>query len=148
MSARQRGQESIIRFSVDGQVAKGSFAKITDFSAKPRTDIVEDDFLGETESDLDIQHHGWDFSFSVQNIDSATLEYLHDIISREQGRIRHPQITMTVMHLYREAGAEDKVQVFHQCFLKVDEHGFGGRKERTKTTFSGKCKTADLLNAA
>lgn len=144
MSQRQRGQEVQILFTVDGQEQKGSWLKVTDWSLKPRTDIVEDDFLGETESDLDIQHHGFDYSFSIQNQDSKALEYIDLYVDREQKRLRHPVITMTVMHLYREVGATDRVQVFQTNVMKVDEIGVPGRKERTKSTFSGKCKTADL----
>jgi len=147
MSARQRGQEVFVRFTVDGVIMGGSWSKMTDWSLKPRTDLVEDDFLGEIESDIDIQHHGYDVSFSAQNKDEKLLEFLMDITDREAARLRHPRIIMTVMHFYREAGAKDKTQSFSDLVLKVDEHAFGGRKDRTKTTFSGKCKTMSLAAA-
>jgi hypothetical protein len=144
MSQRQRGQEVEILFTVEGQEQKGSWLKITDWSLKPRTDIVEDEFLGESETDLDIQHHGYDYSFSIQNQDSAALEYMALIVDRELKRLRHPVVTMTVLHLYREVGAKDRIQVFQTNVMKVDEIAVGGRKERTKAVFSGKCKTSDL----
>lgn len=147
MSARQRGQEVQIRFSIDGVPQTGSWLKIMDWTLTPRIDISEDPFLGETEDDLDIQYHGVDFKFSVQNKDAKTLEFFHDLISREHDRLTPARITMTVLHLYRESDAEDKIQVYPNALIKVDEHAFGSRKDRTKTSFSGKAKRADLLAA-
>lgn len=147
MSARQRGQEVQIRFSIDGQPQTGSWLKIQDFTITPRTDITEDDFLGEVETDIDIQHHGFDFKFSIQNKDSVALDFLHDMITREQNRNRPANITMTVLHLYREDDATDKVQVYPQALFKIDEHGFASRKDRTKTSFSGKCKRPRLTGS-
>ena len=60
MSQKMRGEEAVIKISVDGIQQSGTMIKVTDFTATPRTDINEDDYLGEAETDLDIQHHGWD----------------------------------------------------------------------------------------
>ncbi len=90
MSLRQRGQEVTLRVAVDGQVLAGSMLKVEDFTATPRTDLNEDDFLGETESDLDIQHqfkyqykfnisvniHFLNKSLNVHEFDLSLHEYL------------------------------------------------------------------------
>jgi len=146
MSARQRGQETQVLFNIDGTPKKGSWLKVTDWSLKPRTEILEDDFVGETESDLDIMHHGHDWSFSIQNEDVEAIDYMTDVIFREQQRKAHPKITMTVLLNYRKPGATNAALVCHQVFLKVDELGAPGRKERTKTVFSGKFKKLDKIN--
>jgi hypothetical protein len=147
MSQRIRGAEVTIRISVDSETQEGSFFKVTEFTSTPRTDLVEEDFLGELESDLDIQHHGWDFSFTIQNEDQAPLEFLSTIVDREQNQESHPDITMTVIYAYREPGASNRVEVYHDVFLKVNEQGFAGRKEYVTTGFEGKCKRRSLLSA-
>lgn len=147
MSQRIRGAEVTIRLTVDGELQEGSFFKVTEFTSTPRTDLVEEDFLGELESDLDIMHHGFDFAFSVQNQDEVTLEFLSTIISREQNQDAHPDITMVVIYSFREAGATNKVEVYHDVFLKVNEQGFSSRKDYVTTGFEGKCKRRSLLTA-
>lgn len=147
MSLRIRGQEVTVRVVVDGEVQPGSFFKVTEFTTAMRTDINEEPFLGELEDDLDIQHHGFDFSFTVQNEDAATLEFLSTIIGREQNAEQHPDITLTVIYNYREPGVQDRVEVFHDVFLKVNEQSFGGRKEYVTTSLEGKAKRRSLLFA-
>jgi len=140
MSARTRGQEATVRVAVDGQIQPGSFFKVNDFTVTPRTDLVEKDYLGELETDIDIQHHGFDFAWSVDNQDELPLNFLSDIVDREQNQERHPDITITVIYAYREAGAVNQAEVYHDVFLKVAEQGFAGRKEYLTTGFEGKCK--------
>lgn len=147
MSARIRGQEATVRITVDGQVQRGSFFKVTDFEVTPRTDLTEEGYLGETEDDIDIQHHGFDFSFSVDNEDEGPLEFLSDIVEREADRQAHPSITVLVIYAYRKQGARNKVEVYHDCFMKLATQGFGGRKEYVKTSFEGKSKRRSLMNA-
>lgn len=147
MSARIRGQEITVRVAVDGQVQEGSFFKVTEFSTTMRADITEEPFLGELEDDLDFQHHGFDFSFSVQNEDAKTLEFLSEIIDREQEALAHPDITITVIYNYRNSDVQDRVEVYHDVFLKVNEQSFGGRKEYVTTSFEGKAKRRSLLTA-
>lgn len=147
MSLRARGQEVTIRIAVDGQVQEGSFFKVTDFTVTPRTDLKEESFLGELEDDLDIQHHGFDMGFSIQVQDGKALEFLSTIIDREQAQSAHPDITFTVIYSFRERGAGNKVEVYHDVFMKVDEQGFSGRKEYLNTKFSAKAKRRSLITA-
>jgi len=147
MAKRIRGQEVTIRIAVDGETLTGSFLKCTEFSSTVRSDIVETDFLGELETDLDFQHHGFDFSFSVQEEDSQALDYLNKIIELEQQARQHPDITVTVIHQYRDPSERTKVEVFHDCYLKVNESGFSGRKEFVTHSFEGKAKRRSLMTA-
>lgn len=146
MSARIRGQEVSARFSVDGQPQTGSWHKLTDFTVTPRAEIMETDFIGEDRSDLDFHHHGFDISFSVQNQDAKTLEFLSTLVDRQDQRSPHPNIVMTVIYSFREPGVRDKAEVYQDLFLKVDEFGFGGRKEYVTTRFSGKAKDRSLIS--
>ena len=147
MSARIRGQEVTIRIAVDGQIQDGSFFKVEDFEIAPRADIKETDFLGEDETDLDFQHHGFDFRFSVHHQDQKVLDFLSTIISRHEDHLRHPEITMTVIYDYREPSAEPQFEEYHSMFLRPTSTGFKGRKEYVTSDFEGKCKKRSQLAA-
>lgn len=145
MSQRIRGQEVTIQVIVDGDVKKGTFTKATNFNLTPRTDIVETPFLGEVEDDLDIQHHGYDFDFELQQLDSKAYDLLQEIVGREQDRLAHPNINIVVTMAYRSLSEPSKTFVMEQCFMKMDSLGFGGRKDYVATKFSGKCKVVTTI---
>ena len=146
MSQRIRGQEVTLRVAVDGQTQRGSFFKVTEFTVTARTDLPEEDFLGELESD--IQHHGFDMEFTVQHQDQAVLDYLSTIIQREQDALQHPKITITVTYTYRgEAGATDQVEVYHDVYLKPNDTVMSGRKEYVTSSFMAKCKKRSQVAA-
>lgn len=147
MSSKMRGQEATIRIAVDGVIQEGSMFKVTDFTATPRTEINEDDYLGEKETDLDIQHHGWDVGFSIDYQDAAAIDFTENIIDHEINNEAHPVIVITVIYTFREPGQRGKILVYHGVYLKQDEETIGGRKEKVKGKFSGKCKKRQVLNA-
>ncbi len=147
MSQKMRGEEATIKIAVDGIVQGGTMIKVTDFTATPRTDISEDEYLGEQESDLDIQHNGWDGSFSVDYQDAVAIDLCETIIEREQEHTAHPSITITVIYTFREPGARGRIAVYRGCFMKQSEEGFGGRKEKVKGKFEFKCKRRSMLRA-
>lgn len=147
MSQRIRGQEQTIRIQIDGQVQAGSFFKLTEFTSTPRTDLVEESFLGELEDDIDIQHHGWDMSFTVQILDSLVLQFQQQIIEREQNALPHPDITLTVITRFRDPTIDNQVEVYHDVFLKVNETSMSGRKDYVTASFEAKAKRRSLLQA-
>lgn len=147
MTQRIRGQEITVRLAVDGQIQTGSFFKVSEFTATMRTDINEEPYLGELEDDLDIQHHGFDLALSIHVEDERHLDFIQEIVSREQNRQAHPDITMTVIYAFRESGATDKVVVYHDCFLKADEESMAGRKEYVSVNLTGKAKRRSTLSA-
>jgi len=146
VALKTRGSGATIKIAVDGEVQSGSMIKVRDFTATPRTTINEDDYLGELETDLDIQHHGWDVGFSIDTTDDAAINYTDDLIAREQAHARPAEITITVIYTFTDPSIRGRVAVFHAGFLKQDEETFGGRKEIVKGKFSGKFKRRDLLN--
>jgi len=148
MSQRIRGQEATLRLSVDGQVINGSMFKVKDFDFTPRQDIVETEFCGEDETDLDFQHHGFDVSFSVDVLDAATIDLLTKIVNRELSHLAHPTIVLTVMYTFREgalAGGGRVVSYHTNFILKQGAEGAGGRKEYVSVKYEGKCKKRDVL---
>lgn len=147
MSRRQRGQEVNAGISVDGEDQIGSWLKITDLTITPRTELVEDDFLGEAETDIDQQHNGYDIKFSAHNQDARFLGFEVELAARERDHQAPQRVNITLLNYYREPGEDPVNLICHNVILKMDDHGFGGRKDRTKTTFSGKFKRMDLLPA-
>jgi hypothetical protein len=146
MSQKIRGEEVAIRIAVDGVVQGGSLFKLTDFSATPRTELTEDEYLGEAESDIDIQHHGWDLAFSFDHQDSVGIDLCEEIIGAEMAHQAHPNVTITVIYTYREPGARGKMAVYQKVFLAPKEESVGGRKEKVKGKFEGKCKKRSILS--
>lgn len=146
MSLRTRGQEATIRVTVDGESQDGSWFKVKDFTATPRQDISEEDYLGELESDLDIQHHGFDLSFTVDIQDRKIIDYITKVISREQAQQAHPDITLTVIYAFRGDNGRPVAESYRNVFLKVNDMSAGGRKEYISSSFEGKCKRRSVLD--
>lgn len=145
MSLRIRGQEATIRVTVDGDTQDGSWFKVKDFTATPRQDITEEDYLGELESDLDIQHHGYDLGFSVDIQDRKVIDFITNIVDREQSQQAHPAITINVIYAFRADNGNPVAESFYDVFLKVNETSVGGRKEYISASFEGKAKKRAVL---
>lgn len=141
MSQRIRGQEATIQVIVDGDLQAGSFTKVVNFNLTPRTDLQDSAFLGETEDDIDINHHGFDFDFEIHHQDSKAFRLLQTIVGREQDHLAHPNVNVVVVIAYRSLTEPALSFVLEKAFLKMDTYQFGGRKEYVQSKFSGKCKT-------
>lgn len=140
MSQRIRGKEATVQLVVDGDLKGGSFVKVTEFDLTPRTDIVEQAFVGEVEDDLDINHKGYDFTFSTHMQDSKTIKLFLAIVDRERARKAHPAINLVVTFQYRSATEPAETIVLENCFMKMDSAKIGGGNEYIATPWSGKCK--------
>lgn len=145
MSQRIRGQEATIQVIVDGNLQAGSFTKVMNFNLTPRTDLVDTPFLGEVEDDLDIQHHGYDFDFEIQHQDSKAYTLLQQIVQNEQQHLAHPNVNVVVTIAYRSLTEPALTFVLEQCFIKLDNYTFGGRKEYVNSKFTGKCKVVNTI---
>lgn len=145
MSARIRGQEVTIRLAIDGQPQiSNSWVKATEFTSTPRTDLTEEPFLGELEDDLDIQHHGFDLSFTLQIQDGAVIDFLEDIIRNEQRRRPHPDIVVQVVYNFRQPDTPSRIEIYRGVFLKVNEQSFSGRKDFVTFSIEGKAKRKEV----
>jgi hypothetical protein len=145
MSMRVRGQECSLNIIVDGDMKGGSFVKVTNFNVTPETEIVNTDFIGEIESDLDIHHSGFAFDFEVEYQDSNPITVMELIVERERMRLPHPDINLVATFKYRSLAGIPGVIVLEHCFMKLDNITVGGRKDYVKSKFSGKCKTCPQL---
>ncbi len=145
MSERIRGQETTLQVLVDGEQLSGSFTKVSDFKLTPRTDLSDSPFLGETEDEPDIQHHGYDFSFSTHEMDNKAVQLLMNMVARLTAGLPVQVINLVVIKRYRDPAAGTAAQVLQQCMLKLDGQDFGGRKDYIKNSFTGKCRTMRVL---
>ena len=154
MSARIRGQEATIRITVADEFAaafgifgqlEGSFFKVRDFTLTPRTDLVEESYLGEKFDDLDVIHHGYDFSFTVDELNEQVLNFLSLITFKEADNLPPPIIGVSVGYIYREIGVPPQTEQLIDCVLKLAERTIGGRKEYIQNSFEGKAKVRAVL---
>jgi hypothetical protein len=145
MSARIRGQEAVVSFAVAGiGPLSGSFTKIKDFTATPRTDLVETDYLGETFTDLDVQHQGWDFSFTLDEEDGKSLEYIAQLMSNEENNVAPASVMMQVVFNYRKSGEATKSMTFSDVVMKANDINLSGRKDYISSSYEGKAKRCDI----
>jgi len=141
MSTRIRGQEVTGQLVVDGKLLLGSFAKMESFSWKPNADLNASDFVGETTSEPDLQHHGYDFDFTIHELDNQAAQiYLKLVAALEAGAVL-PAINFVVIKSYRDPSVPLTTLVFQDVKLKLNSQDIGGRKDYVKNAFSGKCRT-------
>lgn len=141
MSNRIRGQETTLQVVVNGQIQGKSFAKVENFKWSPRQDLTDNDFLGETESEPDVMHHGYDMSFSIHEEDNSAVEQvLLQLVATLTAGVQQPDITLTFIKRYRDPALGTKTLVFPKVVLKMDSQEAGSRKDYLKSMFSGKCR--------
>jgi len=146
MANRIRGSEITLRVAVDGELQDGTFFKVTEFTRTERGDLNEEGFLGEAQDDIDYQHHGWDFAFTLQVKDAKALNFLTEIVRRDAAGESHPDITLTVIYKFRGGGVQNIAEVYHDVFLRQPEGGFSGRKDYITQNFEGKCKEREQMS--
>lgn len=137
---RSRGQEETIKIIIDDDEKGGTFARVLDFDHTPRTDLTETDFLGESESEIDTQHHGHDFAFNVHESDDKAIALLEQIANACAAGVAVPNVTIIRITKYRTQGVPSKSTSFLNAQVKLDKRTTSGRKEYIKNAFSGKCK--------
>jgi hypothetical protein len=141
MSDRIRGQETTLQVVVDGQLQAGSFAKVEDFEWNPKQDLTDSDFIGETESEPDFMHHGFEMKFTIHEKDNSAVEnVLQGLIDANVAGLPMPKVNLVFIKRYRDPSIPTKTLVFQTVRIKFDSQKAGGRKDYLKTSFSGKCK--------
>lgn len=141
MSLRIRGQEVFVQAVVDGVLLQGSFTKVNDFKLTPKADLTESDFLGETETEPDVMHHGYDFSFTIHEMDNTAFQVWNQIVSSLTAGTTLPTVNLVVIKRYRDPGVKPVTMTLQNARIKLDSQDYGGRKDYVKTSWSGKCRT-------
>lgn len=145
MAGRIRGAEKTVRITIDGQGGEGTWFNITDFSKTERADLTETEHVGKNRDAVDYQHHGWDFSFTVEPEDDASLAFMQSVIARQDLVADHPTITITIMTQYRGSPGGVSVEALYDVVMRQSEDSFSGRKEYVKNQFEGKAENWELI---
>lgn len=140
MSQSIRGKNANIQIVVDGDLKGGSFAKVTNFNLKPRQDIDETGFIGESEDELTFNHKGWDFSFTTHEWDPRLIRLILDIVARDRAREAHPSINVVVTTEYYSSSEPSITVVMENCKLMMDGRDIGGANDFITCAIQGKCK--------
>lgn len=148
MAKRIRGQETFVQLVVDGNLLAGSFMKVENFKITPRADLVDSEFLGETEQDPDIIFHGYDFSFQIHEVDDSALDLWDNIVATLTAGGPQPRINVIVTKRFRDPGVRAKTQTLQNAVMKLDSEGYDKRSDYVKAAFSGKCRTKKSRTAA
>lgn len=138
---RIRGQETTLQVAVGNVIQDGSFAKVENFKWNPRQDLSDSDFIGETESEPDLMHHGYDMSFMIHEKDNNAVDnVLQGVVDALTAGLPMPPVTLTFTKRYRDPSVPTKTLVFQNVKLKLDSQEASSRKDYVKTSFSGKCR--------
>lgn len=138
---RSRGQETTLLFVVDGVQLDGSFTKVRSWKITPRAELPESDFVGESESEVDFMHHGFDFSCEIDTLDAKALDLYDAIVAANAAGTPLPRIDITAITSFRNPAIKPRVDVCESTRLKLDGYEVGSRKDYVKSTLSGKFKT-------
>ena len=139
------GKEVTIRVAIGGQLQEGTFLRIKSFDHTPRTELIEEDYLGEDRSELDLRHDGHDLKFECDEDDDSAINFLTALVALEGAHQRPQQITITAYTVYRDGVTQPLVESFPEVMLKLTSRTVGGRKERVPNSFEGKCKRYNVI---
>src|ERR1043166_6080178 len=102
MADRIRGQESTLQVTIDGVLQQGSFAKVENWKWSPISEIVASDFIGESESDFDPIHHGFEFSFSIHEKENSAVEqFLLGLVDQLASGATLSTVNIVIIKKYR-----------------------------------------------
>lgn len=126
---------------IDGVQQQGSFSKVENFKWNPRQDLTDSDFVGETESEPDVMHHGFDVSFSIHEMDNSAVEAaLMTFVDALTAGLPLPKVNLVFIKKYRDPAIPVKTLIFQNVKLKLDSQEASSRKDYVKSSFSGKCR--------
>jgi hypothetical protein len=145
MANRSRGQETTLQVVVNNTAQGGSFSKCESFKWNPRQDMTDSDFIGEAESEPDLQHHGYDGSFTVHEMDNGAVDnVLMPIVAAHTAGTPLPTINLVFIKRYRDPSIPAKTLVFQKVTLKLDGQE-ASRKDYIKSSFSFKCRKMQVI---
>lgn len=145
MSARIRGAEFTVRFSIDGKDQEGpTWMKDVKFTVTPKISNEETDFLGEDVADGDTIVRGYNFTVETQEGDSKIDDFVAMLQANQDAFLPPPTIMMTVFKQYREPGAGSVVHVYSDISMKLDSNDAEGKSYVTNK-LSGYAKRREMI---
>lgn len=144
-SKSSKGLHRTLALIVNGQQQPGSFVKVRTFSAKPDAAIMKTDHLGEALSEVDVMHHGWDISFTIEEEDANAAKYYEKVTASSEAGTTLPRVDLIEIRNYVDPSVLPETFVYGELVLKMDSDDSSGRKEYTTMSFSGACKTRERV---
>lgn len=143
---RTKGQDVSLVVVVDGQPQAGSFAKVESFNWKPLDEIQTTDFLGESESDFDIQHDGYEVNFTIEELENLAVDnVLLPLVKSLKDGNTMPSVTLVFVKRFRDPALPIKTLEFQNVKLILNSQEAGSRKDFVKSSFTGRCKTMESI---
>lgn len=140
MSQRAKGSNTSIVVVQNSQQQVGSFTKCETFEVTPDAEIKKSDFLGESTSDGDMQHHGYDFKFTIHEQDSKAIAFYNNIAAASEAGVLLPDMEVMAITQYPDPAQGIVTEILQDVVIKLDSRAFSGRKEYLKNAFSGFAK--------
>lgn len=142
MALRIRGSETEVHVVVDGEMLAGSFSVMENWKWADLGDIMQSDFLGESESEFDYQHHGYEVNFTIQEMDNqAVNKVLLPYVAANDSGNPLPKVSLVFIKRYRDPATPPETMTFQSAVVKADSQDNGGRKDYLKTSFTARCRT-------
>lgn len=142
---RVRGQEYSGHVVVAGKLLIGSFAKMESMAFTPLADLKDSDFVGDEESEFDVQHHGWEVKWSIQQEDDQAIKLYLQLVAALKSGAPLPRMDFVGITTYRDPSVLTSTKVAQNVKFKLDEESNSGRKEYVKNSFTGRCKIVKVL---
>jgi hypothetical protein len=144
-NARIKGLNVTVGLVFDGVQQSGSFSKVENFELTPNAELRDSDFLGESESEPDYMHHGYDFKFSIHETDKGVMELYDVLTAASAAGTTLPRVDVVVITTFVDPAVPAATEVLQEAVIKIDSRSVGSRKDYVKYSVSGKCKAKKLL---
>ena len=95
---------------------------------------------------VDIQHHGYDISWEMQNPGPEAIDVMNKIVTNEENLIEHPIYSIQVLSAYRISSVVGRSIILQNCYIKMDELAMGSRTDYTVSKYSAKSRKQNTLN--
>lgn len=147
MAERIRGKEVDIRVAVEGVLRSGLFKNVTEFEVTPRDELPETELIGQDETALDYIHNGWDITWTAQQEDADSIDFLDELVDMQRQRVALPSITITLLYRFRDPTVRNRQVVYRKCKVKQDREGAASRTDYLEVAYSAKTqrRTTQLL---
>lgn len=142
---RVRGQEYSGNVVVGGKLLVGSFAKMESLTFTPLADLKDSDFVGDEESEYDVQHHGWEVKWTIHQEDDSAIKLYLQLVAALKSGAPLPQMNFVGITTYRDPSIPTSTKVAQNLRFKLDDEANSGRKEYVKNSFTGRCKIVRVL---
>jgi hypothetical protein len=147
MASPTRGQEVTIRLARGGDPVGGSMLLVQNFTATPQQELPELEYLGETESDYDFQHNGFQLQWEIHQSDPTSIDLLEDVITDEREHRSQEPITLTVIYEFRDPSIPGRVVSYFAGKIMQGDEGFKGRKDHNSVQYTAKFRRRIVLEA-